>query len=173
VHIIVNKLRQNVGLETGLWRQIVTSQTAHTKYKWLPYATEWKKPHENFLRTSLFLSSFSVSCSLASPLTDALSVFSQSNLVEHVKSLLLLSMGLFALAKMLKDGAFSSPTAMLTYLLLSWGEPWYNRSLCMWLWIKTLFKCLHILPVVPEWQEQVLLHGEINLKCTWRSRNVK
>jgi len=29
----VNKLHQNVGLETGLLRQIVTSQTAHTKYK--------------------------------------------------------------------------------------------------------------------------------------------
>ena len=39
----VNKLRQNVGLETWLWRQIVTSQTAHTKYKWPPFATEWKK----------------------------------------------------------------------------------------------------------------------------------
>jgi len=44
--------RQNVGLETG-WRQIGTSQTAHTKYKWLPYATEWTTPHENFLRTPL------------------------------------------------------------------------------------------------------------------------
>jgi len=29
----VNKLRQNVGLETWKLRQIVTSQTAHTKYK--------------------------------------------------------------------------------------------------------------------------------------------
>ena len=37
----VNKLRQNVGLEIWLWRQIVTSQAAHTKYKWPPYATEW------------------------------------------------------------------------------------------------------------------------------------
>jgi len=36
-----NELRWNVGLETGLWRQIVTSQTAHNKYKCLPYATEW------------------------------------------------------------------------------------------------------------------------------------
>ena len=34
----VNKLRQNVGLETWVWRQIVTSQTAHTKYKWPSYA---------------------------------------------------------------------------------------------------------------------------------------
>jgi len=41
----VNKLRQNVGLETWIWRQIVTSQMAHTKYKWPPY--------ENFLRTPL------------------------------------------------------------------------------------------------------------------------
>jgi len=40
----VNKLRQNVGMETWIWRQIVTSQTAHTKYKWPPYATEWKPP---------------------------------------------------------------------------------------------------------------------------------
>jgi len=37
----VNKLRQNVGLETGIWRQIVTSQRANPKYKWPPYATEW------------------------------------------------------------------------------------------------------------------------------------
>jgi len=29
----VNKLRQNVGLETWKRRQIVTSQTAHTKHK--------------------------------------------------------------------------------------------------------------------------------------------
>ena len=48
----VSKLRQNVGLETWLWRQIVTSQTAHVKYKWPPYATEWK-PYENFLRMLL------------------------------------------------------------------------------------------------------------------------
>ena len=40
----VNKLRQNVGLEKWLWRQIVTSQTEHTKYKWLPHATEWTPP---------------------------------------------------------------------------------------------------------------------------------
>ena len=50
----VNKLRQNVGLETGLWRQFVTSQTAHTKYKWLRYAAEWNPHHEKFLRTPLF-----------------------------------------------------------------------------------------------------------------------
>jgi len=36
----VNKLRLNVGLETWKWRQIVTSQTAHTKYKWLPHDAE-------------------------------------------------------------------------------------------------------------------------------------
>ena len=33
----VTKRRQNVGLETWKWRQIVTSQTAQTKYKWPPY----------------------------------------------------------------------------------------------------------------------------------------
>ena len=44
----VNKLRQNVGLETRIWRQTVTSQTAHTKYKWPPYATEWNPPMKNF-----------------------------------------------------------------------------------------------------------------------------
>ena len=44
--------RQNVGLETWTCRQIVTSQIAHTKYKWSPYAIEWI-PHENFLRTQL------------------------------------------------------------------------------------------------------------------------
>jgi len=42
----------------------------------------------------------------------------------------MLSMGLFALAKKLKDGAFSSPAAKIAYLLSS-GKPWYNRSLCM------------------------------------------
>jgi len=30
----LNKLRQSVSLEIGLWRQIMTSQTAHTKYKY-------------------------------------------------------------------------------------------------------------------------------------------
>ena len=44
----VNKCRQNVGLETWLWRQIVMSQTAHAKYKWPPYATEWTPPMEIF-----------------------------------------------------------------------------------------------------------------------------
>ena len=39
-----NKLRQNVGLETLIWRQIVKSQTAHTKDKWPPYASEWNLP---------------------------------------------------------------------------------------------------------------------------------
>jgi len=40
----VIKLRQNVGLETRLWRQIATSQIAHTKYKWPPYATQGNPP---------------------------------------------------------------------------------------------------------------------------------
>ena len=40
----VNTLRQNVGLETWIWRQIVTSQRAHTKWKWPRYATEWTRP---------------------------------------------------------------------------------------------------------------------------------
>ena len=44
----VNKLRQNVGLETGKWRQIVTSQTAHTKYKWPPYDPEPNPPMKIF-----------------------------------------------------------------------------------------------------------------------------
>jgi len=37
MHYYVNKLRQNVGLETWKWRQVVTSQAAQTKYKWSPY----------------------------------------------------------------------------------------------------------------------------------------
>jgi len=49
----VNALRQNVGLETWIWRKIVTSQRPHTKWKCPPYATEWIPPHENFLRTPL------------------------------------------------------------------------------------------------------------------------
>jgi len=36
----VNKLRQNVSLETWIWHQIVTSQTVHKKYKWPPYACD-------------------------------------------------------------------------------------------------------------------------------------
>ena len=48
----VNKLRQNVGLETWIWHQILTSQTPHIKYKWPPYATEWN-PYKSFLRTPL------------------------------------------------------------------------------------------------------------------------
>jgi len=40
----VNKLPQNVGLETWIWRQIVTPQRAHTKYKSPPYVIEWNPP---------------------------------------------------------------------------------------------------------------------------------
>ena len=43
----VNKLRQNVGLETWKRRQIVTSQTAHTKHKWQPRDPESNPPNEN------------------------------------------------------------------------------------------------------------------------------
>jgi len=35
----VKKFPQNVGLVTWIWRQIVTSQTVHTKYKWPLQAT--------------------------------------------------------------------------------------------------------------------------------------
>jgi len=44
----VNKLRQNVALETWIWSQIVTSQTAHFKYKWPPCATQWNLPMKIF-----------------------------------------------------------------------------------------------------------------------------
>ena len=50
----VNKLRQNVGLEAGLWRQIVTLQRAHSKYKWSPYATEWTPPWKFFAYATVF-----------------------------------------------------------------------------------------------------------------------
>jgi len=40
----VNKLRQNVGLETWKRRRIVTSQRAHTKYKCPPYDPERTPP---------------------------------------------------------------------------------------------------------------------------------
>ena len=51
----VNKRRQNVGLKTWKWRQIVTSQTTHTKCKWPPYDPEpnppWKcLPGRRFLK---------------------------------------------------------------------------------------------------------------------------
>jgi len=51
----VNQLRWDIGFETWVWRQIVTSQTAHTKYKWPPCATEWNPPMEIFTRTPLIL----------------------------------------------------------------------------------------------------------------------
>ena len=44
----VNKFRQIVGLDTWTSRQTVTSQTAHTKYKWPPYANEWNPPTWKF-----------------------------------------------------------------------------------------------------------------------------
>jgi len=44
----VNTLRQNVGMETWIWRQIVTSQTSHTTNKWSPYVTKWNAPMEKF-----------------------------------------------------------------------------------------------------------------------------
>ena len=43
----VNKLRQNVRLETWKWRQIVTSKTAHIKHKWQPRDPESPPPNEN------------------------------------------------------------------------------------------------------------------------------
>jgi len=49
----VNKLPQNVGLETWIWRQIVTPQRAYTKYKSPPYFIERTPPRENFLLTPL------------------------------------------------------------------------------------------------------------------------
>jgi len=33
----------------------VTSQTAHTKYKWLPYAAEWTPPMKSFCVRHCFL----------------------------------------------------------------------------------------------------------------------
>ena len=44
----VNILRQNVSLETWIWRQIVTLQAANTKYKWPPYATDRNPPIKIF-----------------------------------------------------------------------------------------------------------------------------
>jgi len=48
----VNKFRENVGLETFVWRQIVTSQTPHTKYN-VHHMPLNETLHENFLRTPL------------------------------------------------------------------------------------------------------------------------
>ena len=45
---ICQQTSPKVGLETWLWRQIVTSETAHTKYKWPPYAIEWIPPMKIF-----------------------------------------------------------------------------------------------------------------------------
>jgi len=41
-----------LGWKTWIWRQIITSQTTHTKYKWRHMPLN-KPPHENFLRTPL------------------------------------------------------------------------------------------------------------------------
>ena len=49
----VNKLRQNVVLGNMTMASNCDVQTAHIKYKWPPYATEWNPTHENFLRTPL------------------------------------------------------------------------------------------------------------------------
>jgi len=47
----VNKLRQNVGLETWIWRQIVTKSAPQIHMTTIRH---WMKPsHENFLRTPL------------------------------------------------------------------------------------------------------------------------
>ena len=51
----VNKFREIVGLDTWIWRQIVASQTAHTKYKWPPYAFEWNPPSWKFSAYALAL----------------------------------------------------------------------------------------------------------------------
>jgi len=56
----VNKLRQNVDLERLIWPQIVTSQTAHTKYKWLPYATEWNSMKIFCVRHRLVISDLAI-----------------------------------------------------------------------------------------------------------------
>jgi len=55
----VNKLRQNVGLETWIWRQIVTLQRPQTINKWPPYATEWNPPMKIFCVRHWVLSIFS------------------------------------------------------------------------------------------------------------------
>ena len=55
MHYYVNKLRQNVGLETWKWRQIVTSQAAQTKYKWPPYDPYPKTPMKIFCVHHCFL----------------------------------------------------------------------------------------------------------------------
>jgi len=66
MHIVSAKSRENVGLEKWAWRQIVTSQTAHTKYKWLPYATEWNS-NENVLRTPLSFGAYDQNHTFAQP----------------------------------------------------------------------------------------------------------
>jgi len=42
--LFINNLRQNIGLETWKWHQIVTSQTAQTKYKRPPYDPQPNPP---------------------------------------------------------------------------------------------------------------------------------
>ena len=59
----VNKLRHNVDLETWIWRQIVTSQTVHTKYKWPLQATEWNPPPWKFsVYATVWMSEWTLQC---------------------------------------------------------------------------------------------------------------
>ena len=44
IYILCQQTSLKRWLETWIWCQNVTSRTAHTKYKWPPYATEWNPP---------------------------------------------------------------------------------------------------------------------------------
>ena len=50
--LICTNFAKTLVWKTWIWRQIMTSQTMQTNFKWSPYDTEWN-PHENFLRTPL------------------------------------------------------------------------------------------------------------------------
>ena len=54
----VNKLHQNVGLETCLWRHVVMSQGLPTTNKWPPYATEWNPPWKISAYATGFINDF-------------------------------------------------------------------------------------------------------------------
>jgi len=76
-----NKLRQNVGLETWKWRQIVTSQRAHPKYKWPPYATEWNPSPWKY---SAYATEMNGDANIAMYLSVGPNINSQQNLTGFV-----------------------------------------------------------------------------------------
>jgi len=94
----VNKRRQNVGLETWKWRQIVTSQTAHTKCKWPPYDSEPNPPPWKF---SAYATVYYTQRQVSASLWNA-RAYSRSSYIQSV--------------------GYTNTTLLLTWRLQSWHK---------------------------------------------------